>query len=273
MKPFVKFSLIVLIGLLSALPVQASPYLTGSGDVNGDGAINIQDVQLVAHAFGWTPATLGWNPAYDLDGNQIIEVFDIVLISNQWSPWWFENFDDGVADGFEEIQLWYCQGVSCSSYNVNNGWYTIYGPNDMGSAPGALVGDNSWQFYSVEADLNMGYVDGTAAGLLAYVQTDASYYTHIHFSLIARNDVWWLGVRHEWIDPDPLIASGTMQINPDQTYHLKLSITPNGIVHAYLDGVLVGEGPLPSNAPTSGKAGVVAGEVVANWDNFVVHGN
>ncbi len=47
-------------------------------DVDGDGAIDIVDVQLVASAFGTN------NPAYDFDNSGEVDVFDIQLVADRW---------------------------------------------------------------------------------------------------------------------------------------------------------------------------------------------
>jgi hypothetical protein len=47
-------------------------------DVNGDGAVDIVDVQLVASAFGTS------NPAYDFDNSGAVDVFDIQLVADRW---------------------------------------------------------------------------------------------------------------------------------------------------------------------------------------------
>jgi murein tripeptide amidase MpaA len=47
-------------------------------DVNGDGSVDIVDVQLVAGAFGTNV------PAYDFNDNDIVDVFDIQTIAERW---------------------------------------------------------------------------------------------------------------------------------------------------------------------------------------------
>lgn len=47
-------------------------------DVNGDGGIDIVDVQLVASAFGTN------NPAYDFDDNGTVDVLDIQAVADRW---------------------------------------------------------------------------------------------------------------------------------------------------------------------------------------------
>jgi hypothetical protein len=47
-------------------------------DVDGDGAVDIVDVQLVASAFGTN------TPAYDFDNSGTVDVFDIQLVADRW---------------------------------------------------------------------------------------------------------------------------------------------------------------------------------------------
>ena len=50
-------------------------------DVNGDGIVNIQDLVIVALAFGSTINNPGYNPRADIDGNGSVNILDLVAIS------------------------------------------------------------------------------------------------------------------------------------------------------------------------------------------------
>ncbi|MGL5352614.1 MAG: dockerin type I domain-containing protein, partial [Clostridium sp.] len=52
-------------------------------DVNEDGKINNLDLQVVANAYNITLSSSGWNSKYDINKDNIIDVFDLVLISKK----------------------------------------------------------------------------------------------------------------------------------------------------------------------------------------------
>ncbi len=51
-----------------------------TGDVNGDGIVNIQDVVIVAVVFGTQPGSLKWNPEVDLNPDFLIDIVDLVIV-------------------------------------------------------------------------------------------------------------------------------------------------------------------------------------------------
>lgn len=55
------------------------------GDLNGDGRVDIQDIVIAAMSFGTTPASPNWNPVVDFDGNGVINVLDLVLLTTHWT--------------------------------------------------------------------------------------------------------------------------------------------------------------------------------------------
>lgn len=54
-------------------------------DVNCTGSVNIVDVQLVAGRWGATLGQPQYLYNYDLNGNDEIDVTDIILAANQWN--------------------------------------------------------------------------------------------------------------------------------------------------------------------------------------------
>jgi len=52
-----------------------------TGDVNGDGAVDIYDLAAVGLAFGATPDKPNWNPQADVNGDNIIDIFDLVSVA------------------------------------------------------------------------------------------------------------------------------------------------------------------------------------------------
>lgn len=68
-----------------ALKLQRPADTCAEGDVDCDGDVDIVDVQRVAGAWnssGWGDP--GYNPRYDLDGNRLIDVNDIIAVANLW---------------------------------------------------------------------------------------------------------------------------------------------------------------------------------------------
>lgn len=57
-----------------------------TGDVNGDGVVNIIDVFLVAYSFGSTPIPFNprWNTNADLNNDNIINIFDIFVVAKHF---------------------------------------------------------------------------------------------------------------------------------------------------------------------------------------------
>jgi hypothetical protein len=52
------------------------------GDVNNDKlTVDIRDAILAASAFGASSGDLRWNPAADIDGNNLVDIFDFILIA------------------------------------------------------------------------------------------------------------------------------------------------------------------------------------------------
>jgi beta-glucosidase len=55
-----------------------------SGDIDGNGVVNILDVVIVARAFGSKPGDSGWNSLADLDRNQVVDIADIALVAGNF---------------------------------------------------------------------------------------------------------------------------------------------------------------------------------------------
>jgi hypothetical protein len=54
-----------------------------TGDINGDGKVDMQDALLLAKAYGSTPGSPNWNANADLNGDGIVDIFDaLILMSN-----------------------------------------------------------------------------------------------------------------------------------------------------------------------------------------------
>jgi hypothetical protein len=64
-----------------------NPYIGGwvavtiPGDLNADFKVNLEDLVLLALAYGSTPGAPNWNPNADIDGNGIVGLSDLVLLA------------------------------------------------------------------------------------------------------------------------------------------------------------------------------------------------
>jgi hypothetical protein len=63
-----------------AAATQSIPYSTRVGDINGDGYINIQDLEVVEASFGKRVGQQGYNPAADVNGDGIVDVRDLAIV-------------------------------------------------------------------------------------------------------------------------------------------------------------------------------------------------
>ena len=54
------------------------------GDVNVDGKVDIEDIYMVALAFGETPNRPRWNPQADINNDEIIDIQDIYLTAKNF---------------------------------------------------------------------------------------------------------------------------------------------------------------------------------------------
>jgi hypothetical protein len=54
------------------------------GDLDGNGAVNIIDIAIVARAFGSKSGDTRWNSIADLDGNGVINIIDVSMVAKQF---------------------------------------------------------------------------------------------------------------------------------------------------------------------------------------------
>jgi hypothetical protein len=50
------------------------------GDVDGSGVVDMNDLYLIAKAFGSRPEYSSWNPYADIDGNKKVDMHDLWLV-------------------------------------------------------------------------------------------------------------------------------------------------------------------------------------------------
>ena len=54
------------------------------GDINGDGKVGLDDLVILASAYGSRPGDAKWNPSADLDGNGVVGLSDLVILTNHY---------------------------------------------------------------------------------------------------------------------------------------------------------------------------------------------
>lgn len=54
-------------------------------DLNGDGAINMLDIMLLASAFNTIKGSAGYNDKYDLDKNGAINMSDVLIVAAKFN--------------------------------------------------------------------------------------------------------------------------------------------------------------------------------------------
>jgi len=60
-------------------------YTMITGDITGNGIVDIFDAIKLATAFSTTPSSVGWNPDADLNGDKVINIFDAILLANNFN--------------------------------------------------------------------------------------------------------------------------------------------------------------------------------------------
>src|SRR5271157_993584 len=59
--------------------------VTIPGDINGDFKVNLQDLVLLANAYGSVPGVPKWTPNADLNGNGAVDLADLVIMANHYN--------------------------------------------------------------------------------------------------------------------------------------------------------------------------------------------
>jgi hypothetical protein len=70
--------------LASSLSASSSIVLTIPGDINGDFKVNLQDLAILANAYGSKPTDAKWNANADVDGNGAIGLSDLVALAQHY---------------------------------------------------------------------------------------------------------------------------------------------------------------------------------------------
>lgn len=59
----------------------ASTHAMITGDLNGDGKVNLPDLVMLALAYGSKPGDLKWNPMADINGDGVVGLSDLTLLA------------------------------------------------------------------------------------------------------------------------------------------------------------------------------------------------
>jgi hypothetical protein len=130
-------------------------------DTNQDGQVDIQDIVLVATAYGSTPGEPLWDPRADVDADGQVTLFDGIIVLQYYKQVYTNSytldlsFDDNnpmaVTDysGYDNHGI--VTGATWTSQGQVNGAYQFDG-NDVITIPDdpSLVGSDTWTTLSVD---------------------------------------------------------------------------------------------------------------------------
>jgi hypothetical protein len=71
------FACAIIVGVMALF---MAPAFAKVGDINGDGKVDLQDLVLLAKAYGSTPDKPNWNPLCDLNNNGRVDLTDLVTL-------------------------------------------------------------------------------------------------------------------------------------------------------------------------------------------------
>lgn len=54
------------------------------GDINTDGRVDQYDLRILVAAYGSTPSDSNWDLSADINGNKIVEVYDLFVIGTNY---------------------------------------------------------------------------------------------------------------------------------------------------------------------------------------------
>ena len=61
-----------------------NPWYRIGGDINSDGKVDLQDLVLLANAYGSRPHDAKWNYYADINGNNIVDLVDLVILAKHY---------------------------------------------------------------------------------------------------------------------------------------------------------------------------------------------
>jgi uncharacterized protein (DUF2141 family) len=54
------------------------------GDINGDGKVDVRDINIAAKAYGTVPGSPNWNPDADVNGDDKVDIRDLALMAKNY---------------------------------------------------------------------------------------------------------------------------------------------------------------------------------------------
>jgi parallel beta-helix repeat protein len=58
--------------------------ITITGDVNGDGAVDIYDAIVLANAYASVPTSSNWNGNADINSDNVVDIYDAIILANNY---------------------------------------------------------------------------------------------------------------------------------------------------------------------------------------------
>jgi hypothetical protein len=55
-----------------------------TGDINGDGVVDIYDAIILAGAYNSKPGDSNWNPNADINGDNVVDIYDAIMLSSHY---------------------------------------------------------------------------------------------------------------------------------------------------------------------------------------------
>jgi len=244
-------------------------YVKTTGDVNGDGNVNVVDKVLVRNAFGQSGPP-GWIDAdVNCDGN--VNVVDKVLVRNHFGEQgcrcrqeFCEDFNDGTADNWQDDGL---GNWSVNMVTLDEGVYTLEGTV---SGWRSSTYNEIYTDFTFEAELTRSDLETYNTGIM--FRSDGTFNNCYHFG-IALNGMWLL---HKRVGGYTTILSGwnsSPAINTGLGAWNKLKVVCSGPnITLYINDVLVGA--FTDTDLSAGKVGVIpydafSGELI-EYDNICV---
>lgn len=115
----------------------------GMGDINGDGYIDSVDSCMMGYSWQTTPGHCNWNPYADLNGDQVVDVTDVFLLSMYYPSdmWTFFGVIGQLPIAHKhvlEMEPWSTEHVvfECKTASMSLGAHSIsayvsYAPNEV----------------------------------------------------------------------------------------------------------------------------------------------
>jgi hypothetical protein len=93
-----------------------------SGDINGDGRIDLKDYYRVVAAYGSYPGHQKWDPEADLNGDGKVDLKDLYIVAGFYGQWaGYKQVEIQQWDG----EQWVTLGIVTATPNENAGEFSL----------------------------------------------------------------------------------------------------------------------------------------------------